>query len=380
MSNRFDVLVIGGGVIGCSIAYHLAKKKLSVVLLEKDAVAARASGGAPGILAAQEETAAPSAFFDACVASREAFATLAAEVKDASGIDPELDARGVWRVAATAEEKTALLARKKWQEERGHAVEWHDAAATAARLPSLAGPFEGALFFPRDGHINGGQWTRALAEAARRRGARVVEHVPQVELTTDGRAVTGARTPTENFPAGHVVLAAGAWTPHLAAGMGLELPVEPVKGQLLFIEGFPALFQQPVFAAGGYCVQKPDGRLIIGTTQERAGFDQRPTLAAQRGLADWAARWCPSAGGREVLGFWAGLRPATPDGWPFLGPLPGWDGVSVCAGHFRNGILLSPFSGRFMADGIADDLWDPLGRSFSPARLTEKIAQGVAWR
>ncbi|MGQ0644399.1 MAG: glycine oxidase ThiO [Elusimicrobiota bacterium] len=369
MSRSFDVIVIGAGAAGCSVAYHLARKRLRVLVVEKDRIGGAASRGAAGMLAAQEEAAAPGPFFDACVASRDMFASLAPAVREASGIDPQWEAGGVWRVAETPEERQVLLDRKRWQEERGHSVEWWETEQVVRALKGLAAPLAGALYFPRDGQINSFQWVKGLAEAARRQGVVFEENVPHAELLREGDKIAGVSFQGQNFFSPSVVAAAGAWTPFLLPSPGFAIALEPVRGQILILDGSPALFPGPVFAEGGYFAPKADGRLLVGTTQERAGFDVRPTVEGQHKLSQWARRWCPEIGSREILGAWAGLRPAAADGLPILGPVPGREGLFLCTGHFRNGVLLSPWTGRHMADGIADGRWDPAGAAFRPERF-----------
>jgi glycine oxidase len=380
--KAYDAAILGGGVIGCSIAYHLAKRGLSVVLIEKESLGARTSGGSPGMLAAQEEASSPGAFFEACVASREIFKTLVPEVREFSGIDPEWQPCGLWRLAESGEQRGKLLERKAWQERQGHRVEWLEAEEAARRLPALSGGFFGALHFPADGQINSAQWLRALAEAGRRRGARIVEHAAGAEIVFENGRAAGVRTEAGTFPAGAVIVAAGAWTPSLLSPFGVHFPLEPVKGQLLVLQGFPPVLEAPVYVGGGYLAPKADGRLIVGATQERgAGFDLRVTLAGQRQLIEWAHRWCPALEGREVLGFWAGLRPASSDGLPLMGPVPGREGLFVCAGHFRNGVLLSALSGAFMAEGVAESRWNSVGAAFAPARFPAgKDREAAPWR
>lgn len=369
MSHRFDVIVIGGGVIGCSVAYHLTRKHLRVAVLEKTAIGGQSSGVAAGMLAAQVEASGQANFLEICVVSRDLFPALVSDVRADTGIDPDWETCGIWRVAVTDEERRELLKEKSGQETRGIGCAWWSPEQVADAFPGLRVPTFGALHFPGDGQIDSGKWVRALAEAARSRGARLVEHVPNVELTAAGNRIVGARTPAENYSADHVVVAAGVWTSFVLAGLGVTFPQEPVKGQLLVLEGFPRMFPGPVFVEHGYFTPKRDGRLIVGATMENAGYDCRPTLSAQHQLADWAVRCCPDLYSRQVLELKAGLRPATPDRLPAMGPVAEWEGLSVCTGHFRNGVLLSPFSGQYMADGIAEGKWDARGRPFSPNRF-----------
>ncbi len=371
MSQYFDVVILGGGVIGCATAYQMAKKGAKVMVVEKRTVGGQASSVAAGMLATQEEATAPDAFFDMCRASRALFDTWVPEVRETSGVNPEYEPCGVWRVAETEEEKKALLEKQRWQEEKGFPVEWQEPERLEDIHPGL-GECLGALHCRTDGQINSSQWVHALAEASRRKGVRFLDHVASVEFVRDGRRVAGVRTKEDLIAADHVLLAAGAWTSFLLDALGISLPLEPVKGQLMVLGGMPRAFKGPVYAGKGYLVPRSDGRLVIGTTVERVGFDVRATLEAQRQLADWATRWCPGLSSLPVVEFQVGLRPGTPDGWPVMGRLWDYDNLFVSTGHFRNGILLSPFAGRYMADGVLDNRWNPLGAAFSPERFHHK--------
>ena len=143
-----------------------------------------------------------------------------------------------------------------------------------------------------------------------------------------------------------VVLCGGAWTPELAP---LALPIEPVRGQILQLDD-PAPGRRSMLLEGDlYLVAKRDGSLVVGATEERAGFDRRVTAAGLGGLAAAACRLLPSLADAGFRSAWAGLRPATPDGLPAIGAVPGWEGLYVAAGHFRNGVLLSAVTGRLIA-------------------------------
>ncbi|MBL8024506.1 MAG: glycine oxidase ThiO [Elusimicrobia bacterium] len=372
MNHSFDVVVVGGGVIGCSTAFHLARKGAKVMVVDKRAIGGHALSLTAGILAAQMEAEAPDAFFDLRRASRALFPSLVDEIIETSGMDPEFEVSGVWHAAASEQDKIILLEKKRWQEERALSVEWVEPDVLKGVHPGI-GENRGALFCPSDAQIESGQWVQALAEASRRKGVRFLDHVPPpLELVRDRRRVAGVRTKDDLISCDQVVLAAGAWTSFLLDQLRISLPLEPVKGELMVLAGVPRAFRGPVYATSGYVVPHPDGRLVIGATEERVGFNAQPTLEAQRNLADWAALWCPGLSGLPVVEFQAGLRPGTADSWPIMGRLWDYDNLFISAGHFKSGILLSPFAGQFMADGILDGRWDPLGAPFSPERFHGK--------
>lgn len=369
MSRAHDVIVIGGGAVGSSIAYHLAENHSKVLLLDRQAMGGRATRAAAGMLAAQEEAGDDDAFLKFALESRDLFKTLAPKVKELSGVDPEWAVTGVARAAVDPAEAEALRRKVDHQSKKGLPARWLSAKDATEAFPGLMAP-DGAFLAPEDGVVNPFLWAKALSESARRRGAKVQEFTPAVTLIKEGRRVVGIRTEKESILAGHVILAAGAWTPFVLGELEVKLPLEPVKGQLLILAGVLGEWKTPVYAGAGYLVPRPDGRILVGATVERVGFDERPTLDAQRQLAEWAARWCPSLSSRPVSSVNAGLRPGSADGLPVLGPVPGWEGVSLACGHHRNGILLSALTGKMVAAAVISGTWDNSLAPFSPARFS----------
>lgn len=373
LNHSFDVVVVGGGVIGCSTAFHLARKGAKVMVVEKQSLGGHSLTLTAGILAAQMEADAPDAFLELRRASRALFPHLVDEIIELSGIDPEFEASGVWHAAASEEDKKSLLEKKRWQEGRALPVEWLESNAVRQVHPGI-GENCGALYCPSDAQIESGLWVQALIEASRRKGVRFMDHAPfPMEFVRDRRRVAGIRTKDDVVSCDQMILTAGAWTSFLLEKLRISLPLQPVKGELMVLAGVPRAFRGPVFAAAGYVVPHPDGRLVIGSTEERVGFNAQPTLEAQRTLADWAAVWCPGLSGLPVVEFQAGLRPGTADHRPVMGRLWDYDNLFISSGHFKSGILLSPFAGQFMADGILDSRWDPLGLPFSPERFYGKV-------
>jgi glycine oxidase len=377
--NASDVIVIGGGVIGCSVAYSLAREGLSVTLLERDELPARTSGAAAGMLAPICESTGSGPFFEFGVQSLGMFPALAGELLEVSGIDPQYVPSGVLRVAGSPEEARHLRARVALLS--GYGLEWLTREAALEREPQLTPEIEGALWSPREGHVYSPRLSYAYAQAAARLGVRIERRTPVAGLVRQGSRVTGVRTErviraesgTEavkaEWSAGHVVLCAGAWTRFCAEWLDVRLPVEPVRGQILTLEGPPPPLHSIIWGEDAYLVPKLDGRVLAGATQERVGFDCRNTAAGVAGLLVAALRLVPALADSTFHLARAGLRPDTPDHLPIIGPVPGVEGLTVAAGHFRNGILLSPVTGRVVADWIVRGSLSPDVASFQPERF-----------
>jgi glycine oxidase len=342
-----DVIIVGGGVIGCSAAYFLAREGLSVTLLERDGLAAHASGAAAGMLAPICESTGEGPLFELGVRSLAAFGELAPRLRELSGIDPQLVPSGILRVALSAEEAGHL--RDQVTRAPGHGLEWLEPPAARELVPEITPESFGALWSRREGHVYSPAVTRAYAGAAARLGAQIETGVPVLEwIQRDGR-VMGVRTADGVKPSGHVVVCAGAWTPFLRK-QGIDpVPVSPVRGQILALTAPQPGFGPIVWGEGAYLVPKLNGSVVVGATEEHAGYDCRTTVAGIAGLLAAAPRLVPALAESAFLTAWAGLRPDTPDHLPLVGPVPGVEGLILAAGHFRNGVLLSPVTGELVA-------------------------------
>jgi len=361
-----DAIVVGGGVIGASVAYHLAREGLSVTLFERDGLAGHASGAAAGMLAPLCEAEGEGPFLDLGLRSLERTPELVRELATHTAVDPQYRPSGALRVALTDADAAHLQSRAGRLARFG--LTWCDAASAREREPRLAPAARGALWSPREAHVFSPQFTRALADAAARRGARLEVGVPVEGLIRDGDRVLGVRTPAGEWGSGQVVLCAGAWSRLCAAWVGAALPVRPVRGQIVALE---APSPQPdciLWSEDVYVVPKANGAVILGATEEEAGFDCRTTAAGVAGLLAAGSRLLPALGDCAFRAAWAGLRPAGPDALPLLGPVPGLEGLALATGHFRNGVLLAAVTGELLAGWVARREWPAWAEPFLPDR------------
>ncbi len=209
---------------------------------------------------------------------------------------------------------------------------------------------------PRAYHLSGMAQVRnprhlkALIAVCEAEGVRLYPRRPAVGFACSGRNIDAVRTEEGSLSAGRFLVTAGAWTDGLLQSVGLRLGVRPVRGQIALLQTGEARPRPVLLRGKRYLVRRLDGRVLVGSTEEDAGFDARPTAAAIAGLLDFAAEVVPSLAGAVVERCWAGLRPGSPDGLPFVGPAPGFSNLFVAAGHFRAGIQLSPGTGRVVTD------------------------------
>lgn len=364
-----EVVVVGGGVVGASAAFFLAREGIEVTLLEREALAAGASGAAAGMLAPVSEDAAPGPFLPWALRGLAGFEALARELLERSGVDCEWVRCGTLRLALDEEEARTLEARAGGS--GAAALEWLDAAELRTAEPGLAPQALGALFSPDEAHVRSPLLTRAYAAAARRLGARIETGIEVRSVRVEGDRVAGVVTADGGWSTPRVVLCTGAWSG--AGGAWPESlpppPVEPVRGQILSLEAPTPGIAAMIRGAGGYLVPKRDGSIVVGATEERVGFDARTTADGLRELLERAIRLAPSLGDATFRTAWAGLRPASPDGLPLIGPVPGLEGLALATGHHRNGVLLSSVTGELIADWVAGKGTPDGAVPFLPDRL-----------
>lgn len=286
MAKTADVIVVGAGVVGCSVAYHLAQKGVKrVLVLDRGTVGGEASAAAAGMLAPQCEAAGPGPFLDFCLAARQYYEGLAPELKDLTRIDIEYLKWGILYLL-DEEGDEAAEGRYRWQKELGLVVERLTADEVGKLEPGLTKEIAGALFFPGDHHVNNTELTRALAQAARTLGVQIVEGTPVTGFVYEEDRVAGVRTPQEIYTAAHIVLCTGAWSGQLGVPLGRRIPVEPARGQMLCAELAEPPLRHPVWGKGGYLVPRLNGGLIVGSTVEYVGFEKTVTLDGIRHLSE----------------------------------------------------------------------------------------------
>lgn len=265
----------------------------------------------------------------------------------------------------------------------GAEVAWLEPEAIPGLEPHVARDMAGALYFPNDLMVDARRATMTLHRMAAAAGATLMEGMGDLRLITAGDAVTGVRGRFREYFAEAVVVAAGAWTPLLLEPLGLRVGIRPRKGHVLVVEAGPPLFRTPIMNVGyaatvesraedlqvGLVLEGTrHGTTLVGATREYAGYDRTVNPAAVGKLARNAVRHVPALAGRRVIRTYAGLRPASDDRHPFIGPHRGRRGLYIASGHEGSGITLSLGTGRMIADMIAgrETFMDPV--PFDPGR------------
>ena len=364
-----SVLVIGGGIIGCSAAHELAKRGCRVTLLERGTPGGEASGAAAGLLAPLGDSPDPRPFNRLAVESWRLYPRIVAELREVTGADVEHVTTGTLYPLSGPADVEDARARCGWPLAAEFGVEVVEGAPLAALEPALAKDVTAALLVRGDHWVNNQRLVTAYALAAAARGATVRTGVEVGRILVErGRAV-GVLADGERLTADAVLLAAGAWSGALASELGARLPVGPVRGQMLAVSNVPALISHAMHGDDVYLVPRPSGELLIGATVERVGFERAVTPEGLGGLIAQAVALVPEIGRRAITRSWYGFRPATPDGLPVLGPWPDVTGLFVATGHYRNGILLAPVTAEAMTSCIVDGKTPDSITPFLPQRF-----------
>lgn len=362
--------MIGAGLIGCGIAYELAKRGAQVSVYDRAEPARAASWAGAGMLAPFSEEVADPALLALCTASLRAYPAFVEELRERTGVDAQLRCEGTLHVAFDEASARGGEARAEAFRRNGGDATVLDRAATLAREPMLGGSVRGAIHVANEAHVDNRRLGRALVAACTAAGVRF-ERTEGVALEADARRVRGIRTERGFLAAGTVVNAAGAWAGGLpGVPAAAQVAVRPVAGEMLALAVPKGFARGLVWSQHVYLVPRDDGRLLIGATSVEREFDVRVTAAGVAALLVPALRVAPVLGTFALVETWAGLRPASHDGRPYLGATA-LDGYVVAAGHYRNGILLTPVTARALAAVIAGERPELDLAAFDPRRAPE---------
>ncbi|MBE3603528.1 glycine oxidase ThiO [bacterium] len=347
-------VIVGGGISGGAIAWRLAREGVAVIVLERGRLGREASWAAAGMIAPQAEAQSPGVFFDLCMAGRRVFDATVDRLTVESGVDPEYDPQGILYLALDESEHAELIARARWHRECGATVEELSPAEARRLEPAISPTTVHALHFPDNRRLDNRKLTQAYIAAAIAAGAEFRENSRVDAIATaGGRAIGVVLDDGGRIDADLVIIAAGSWSHEIRGLEQDRVRLFPVRGQILCFEARPRLLGPALFSLRGYLVPRRDGRILAGSTMEEAGFDKSVTLAGIEKIARGAAAMAPAIGELRFREAWAGLRPATRDLLPVLGPSPSVPNVIWATGHYRSGILLSALTGETIADLVA---------------------------
>jgi glycine oxidase len=356
-----DVLVLGAGVIGASVAHALAARGASVTILEMRSPGRGASQAAAGILAPFIEAHGDPRLLELCVRGLDLFDAFIARLNGEDSAGVEYHRTGTLEVATDAGHCETLRSMESWLLRLGIECGWHDAAALHAFEPALTANASGGLYIPRHGFVSAAPLVAALMRRARFLGAVLVCPVEAAHIDAGQDRVT-VRTDIGTYTADAGVIATGSWSKRVRIANLAALPMRPVRGQLLHLRSRGSTPPgRVIWGPDCYVVPWADGSMLVGATMEEAGFDESTTVAGVEALLSGVAALLPGSATASLEGVRVGLRPALPDGLPAIGPFSAAPHVVAATGHFRNGVLLSALTAdvveRYLIDGVRDEIF-----------------------
>lgn len=338
------ICVVGGGIIGLLTAYELTQANQSVVVLERGALGRQASWAGGGILSPLFPWRYPEPVTQLASWSQARYPELTRALCDAGALDPEWTPSGMLTLAPSDTDQAM-----RWSQYHGKTLQLVDGPDMKKLVPGLRvqGP---ALWDPGIAQVRNPRLLTALRQILQQKGVELRENSPVDAIIASGGRLRALKTPQGEFPVEQCVVAAGAWAGDLLRPNGVSLPVRPVRGQMLLLRAKPGLLNCIVLKERRYLIPRRDGRILVGSTVEEVGFDRSTTETARQDLLASATDLMPELERYDVEHHWAGLRPGSPDGIPYIGEHPRIRGLFVCTGHYRNGIVLAPGSARLAAD------------------------------
>ncbi|REE69629.1 glycine oxidase [Paenibacillus taihuensis] len=365
-----QVIVMGGGVIGLSCAFELRKRGHEVTVMETSRCGGQASGAAAGMLAPYSENVeGPDAFFQLGLESLQLYPEWQAAVKLASGHSFEYTNSGSLYAVFHDADLLAFEGRQLWQCRHGASSRIVEGGELQRLEPNLASNVRAALYTPEESHLYAPHYVKALEQGCRLMGVEIIEQLEQLAVTEWQSEIRVRAADGRIFSGDRLVVCSGAWAKELEETFGIRIPVYPIRGQICAYEADALPVRHMVFSSQGYLVAKENGTLVCGASEDVAGFDTSVTDKGIERLRKWNRRLFPELEHRDPFHRWAGLRPSTQDGFPLLGPLSSSDRVIMAAGHYRNGILLSPATARFVADCLDEKQTVECKKAFSPERF-----------
>jgi glycine oxidase len=343
MTEHPDVLILGGGVIGLTTGWFLAEAGLRVAIVDKGDFGQQASWAGAGIISPGDPSHARTPLEQLRAHSSAMYPALSRTLREKTGIDNGYFVCGGLELFDSAADAPS----DEW---RGEGIDFHEVGTDQLQRlqPGLGPHTDRAYYLPDMAQVRNPRHVRALKTACAGRGVELRSDCPVRRIVRQGERIEAVETDQGRLTAGRYVLATGAWTDSLLEPLSWRPGIRPVRGQIALLNtGVPGV--RPIVLHGKrYLVPRGDGRVLVGSTEEDAGFDPRPTAAAIADLLALATSLLPELTNATVERCWAGLRPGSPDGKPYLGAVPGIANLFISAGHFRAGIQLSPATGLVM--------------------------------
>ena len=373
MADSSEVVIVGGGAAGCATAYYLAKAGVRPTIVEREGVAAMASGFAAGGLNPLQGAGIPGPLAPLAIESFRLHQDIWADLIEGSGVDFGPKLISVVRVAFEDDELDELTETHRIFESAGDGFEarWLDSAQLREMEPRIAPDSVRALEVQGNASLSSYKFTLALAKAAEKLGT-VIRSGEVIGVKTTDNRVTSVVFRNGEIECDSVVFATGSWSDQVESWLGARVPVEPLKGEILRMRP-PAdsPLDRDFQGVSVSLYNREDGQVWIGSTEERKGFDAEPSTSARDRLMAGAIRLMPTMAGAELVLHTACIRPVTPDWLPIIGRAPGWDNAYLATGAGKKGILISPGMGKAVADMISTGATELPVEAFAPDRFSK---------
>ena len=340
-----DITVVGGGVVGLATAREFCMRGARVTLLERGITGQQASWAGGGILSPLHPWRYPSELLALAHWSQEIYPDYAARLAQETNLDPEWTKSGLLIL-----DDGEMTEAEQWGTRWNMTLEVLQGTALRNCEPSLNPVVERAIYLPDIAQVRNPRLLAALRRSLELSGVTIIEQTEVTGFETRGDRVVGVRTPSTTISTENVLVTAGAWSGRLLEGLNIEIPIEPVRGQMLLFKGPVGEINRVILKGARYVIPRRDGRVLVGSTIEHSGFDDSITRDARDDLTSAGHALVPGLEEAVLEHHWAGLRPGSPRGVPFIGRHPGLDGLFLNAGHFRNGLMLAPAAAKLVAD------------------------------
>ena len=367
-----DVVIVGGGAAGCAVAYYLAKAGVKSTIIERDGIAANASGYSAGGLNPLEGAGIPGPLGPLAIRSHRMHSEIAPELTELSGVDFGHKVISSVRIAFDESELAELQTSHDIfkSADADFTAEWLDAAQLREIEPRISGDAVRALDTRGNAILSSQRYTIALAKSAGTMGSKVVSGSVTSVRTSGGR-VTAVLTDSGEISCDAVVFATGPWSGEVEEWLGVHVPIEPFKGEILRMKLDGPPLERDFHSAEVDLNHREDGQIWIGATEERVGFDRNPSEKARVESLRAATNLMPAMKDAELVLQTACLRPLSPDWMPIVGSAPGWDNAYLATGAGKKGILISPGMGKSVADLITTGATDLPIDGFGPERFAK---------
>lgn len=371
--KKYDVAIVGGGIIGVTIALELARDKLTTVVLDRQQPGREASWAAAGMLSPAPDSPRDVPLVPLLRRSLQLYPEFVATIEDESGKSTGYAHNGALQIFCGPNGERDRDAEIAEHRRLGLTAEPIALEKAREREPSIE--HSAASWLPDEATIEPRRLMDAVLSAARSHGVEIRPDCEVTKLLRTGDRCTGVMARGEPITAGSVVLAAGCYSAQILEASGFTAayaPTRPVRGQMVCLRSNDVNLRCVVRSHRAYLVPRPDGRIVAGSTLEEAGFRKQVTPAGMKHILEGALELCPALGNAEVLETWSGLRPGTSDDLPVIGPITPIDGLLTATGHYRNGILLALVTARLMRNFLTKSPTDFDSRAFSPLRFARQ--------